>query len=337
METYMREQMSEEILRKAADLFQFKRDSISFLGGFENLVYLVQQPKQDYILRFVHSNHRSYHEVLAEIEFIDYLAHNGASVSTVIPSTNNHIVERISINDSNYFSAAVFEKAPGTYVQQHEKTPEFWEMFGTEVGRLHRLTKTFTPQHKRRQWHQEQIEDMADHCLEDDDAQIIDVYKTLKQRMMSFPNHIDNYGLIHTDLHFHNMYYHNNQLTFFDFDDSTYMHFVNDIAIVIYYSFQHLVVRENPISKEKLSKQVLAILIPFMKGYNKEHTIAKEEFYHLNDFLRYRATLLYIVLVNSGFKHHQEEGYRRFCNNQKEIALHHLMALDLDYLLAGLQ
>jgi Ser/Thr protein kinase RdoA (MazF antagonist) len=336
MEAYMRDQMTEDILKKAAVLYKLSRDTISFLGGFENFVYQVNKPDQAYILRLVHSNHRSYNEVLAELEFIDYLAHNGACVSTVIHSKQDHIVEQLFINKTEYFSVSVFEKAPGTYVKDIDKTPIFWEHFGVEVGRLHRLTKDFKPIHKRREWDQEDIEDLAERHLEEDDKEVVAIYRSLKKQIMTYPKHHDNYGLIHTDLHFHNMYYHDHQLTFFDFDDCTYMHFVSDIAIVIYYSFQHLVVGEHSLDKEDYNKQVKAVFSDFMNGYFKENHLAKEDLQHINTFLQFRAALLYIVLVASGFKYHKEEGYRKFCMHQKERALRNLMALDVDYLLEGI-
>lgn len=332
MEAYMKEHMTEDILNKTVELYQVQRENITFLGGFENFVYQVEGSNQSLIIRFVHSNHRTLLEVVAEIEFIDYLSRHGASVSTVIHSKNDNIVEQIPIDHNQYFSVSVFEKAPGTYVQDADKTTEFWEMFGSEVGRLHRLTKNFTPKNKRNHWFEERIEEMAERSLEEDDKEVLDLYITLKNRMMSLPRHKDNYGLIHTDLHFHNMYYHDHQLTFFDFDDSSYMYFISDIAIVIYYSFQHLVVGEHKVTKEEYNKRVQTVFSPFMKGYNKENHLAKEDFLALNDFIRFRAALLYIVLVASGFKHHEDERYRRFCIRQKERAIGDLMALDLEQL-----
>lgn len=336
MEAYMKDHMTEDILDKTAKLYQLQRENISFLGGFENFVYQVEDSNQSLIIRFVHSNHRTLLEVLAEIEFIDYLSHHGASVSTVIHSKNDKIVEQIQIDKAQYFSVSVFEKAPGNCVQDVDKTPDFWEMFGSEVGRLHRLTKNFKPKHKRNHWYEEKIDEMADRTLEEDDKEVLELYTELKQRMMSLPIYRDNYGLIHTDLHFHNMYYQDNQLTFFDFDDSSYMYFISDIAIVIYYSFQHLVVGEHKVSKEEYNRRVQAVFAPFMKGYYKENHLAKKDLLALNDFIRFRAALLYIVLVASGFKHHEDERYRRFCIRQKERALGDLMALDLNQLFQGL-
>ena len=48
---------------------------------------------------------------------------------------------------------------------------------------------------------------------------------------------IDSYGLIHTDLHFGNMYYDGQTLTIFDWDDACYKHFISDIAIILFYTF----------------------------------------------------------------------------------------------------
>lgn len=328
--------MNNDILQTAAKLYQFKTENISFLGGFENFVYEASKLGQDYIIRFVHSKHRPHNQVLAEIEFIDYLAQNQASVSTVVHSVNESIVENITIDSNNYFTVSVFEKAPGIYVPNEVMTPDFWTMFGTKVGRLHRLSKVFSPKHKRPHWYQEDFEGIAERALEDDDAQIITALQEIKQTILTFPSNHDNYGLIHSDLHFHNMYYDNGSLTFFDFDDATYKHFISDIAIVIYYNFSHKVVGQNKLSKLEYNTQVRDILEWFMAGYNTQNTLAKEELLRLNDFLQLRAVILYIVLVAAGYKHHEDEQYRKFCRDAKDRALNKKMQLDLDIVLQGL-
>ena len=100
MEHYMREHLTEDMIAEAARLYDVDPKTIHFLGGFENFVYEYTKHNQAYILRFVHSNHRSYDHVLAELEFIDYLHQHAASVSNVVHSIQNAIVERLPIDDT---------------------------------------------------------------------------------------------------------------------------------------------------------------------------------------------------------------------------------------------
>ena len=109
MEKHISESMNNEIIKKAANLFDVETSQINYHGGFENFIYMFTKNGSEYVLRFVHSDHRIFNHVLAEIEFIDYLDKHGACVSTVVESINHKIVEKIMINDKDYFSVSVFK------------------------------------------------------------------------------------------------------------------------------------------------------------------------------------------------------------------------------------
>ncbi len=309
--------LTESIIKESARLYDTTFESIKKIGGFENFVYEYNKDGEDYIIRYVHSSHRTKDQVFAELEFIDYLDKNDARVSTVVHSINDELVETISINANEYFIICVFEKASGTHVNRETLTDEFFEMFGKEVGKLHRLTKTFRPVHKRIQWYEDPMHFKAEECLPEKDIVIIERYKEVLARIKSIPTNVDNYGLIHTDLHFGNMFISDGELTFFDWDDSSYKHFLSDIAIVIFYQ------PGFPLEQEIMDKEAKRILVNFLKGYKKENTIDMELFKHFNDFLMLRSILLYVViheageeLINSGWGQNYIAKHRdRIINN----------------------
>ncbi len=103
------------------------------VGGFESFVFEFSDGSESYILRFVHSSHRVYEQVLAELEFIEYLDSNNSPVSTVIHSINNKTVEKIEIDDIRYLSVCVFEKAHEVLVTETDQTDEFFIMFGEKL------------------------------------------------------------------------------------------------------------------------------------------------------------------------------------------------------------
>ncbi|QMS84487.1 phosphotransferase enzyme family protein [Candidatus Xianfuyuplasma coldseepsis] len=330
MEQYMQQELTDKIIEQAAILYDADPTTITKIGGFENFVYEYHKNKQDYILRFVHSGHRTYDLVLAEIEFIDYLDHHDARVSTVVHSIHDKIAEKITINSEHYFTVSVFEKARGDLVKNEDLTAEFYQMFGREVGKLHRLTKTFNPKHKRPQWYEENFSDIANKYLQYD-SEIIDLYQQVEATIKSLPKSIDNYGLIHTDLHFGNMFYDGEKLTFFDFDDSAYKHFLSDIAIIIFYHFRGLDNRH-----EKYNEKVRFILHNVMKGYQLENMLDLEFFKHLNEFLLLRSVILYVVMTAAGFDQHENPRYREVHAYRREASINNWVAVDLDYVLEGL-
>jgi len=298
MEKRIKEAMNEKILDTGSNLFGYNIEDLEDLRGFENFVYGYTLNNKQYVIRFVHSLHRSYDMVLAEIEFIYYLDKHGASVSKLIPSKFERLVERIPLSDDNYFSVMVFTRAPGTFVKEEELTDEFFYKLGKEIGKLHSLSKTFNPSKRRLHWHQERyIEDNIQFLPEDDDI-VISKARNIRSKIQSIPTNRDNYGLIHTDLHFGNMYYDKGNLTFFDWDDSSYKYFVSDIAIILYYYF----VFQNRDEKDRIGK-TKEIMLPFMKGYNEENNLSPSIWNHLNDFMKLRETILYLVVKADDFGH----------------------------------
>lgn len=332
MEQHIKESITDDIVRQAGDFYGVSLEDISYHGGFENFIYVFEKDSKEYILRLVHNDHNIYEHVLAEIEFVDYLALHNACVSMVIKSKFNNIVEKIPIDDTHYFSVSVFVRGLGGWIREETKNPLFWEKFGEQVGLLHKLTKTYKPIHKRLHWQDNTLYQIASKVLEDD-AIIYDVLKTLKSKIVNLPKHLDNYGLIHTDLHFGNMVIDSSgALTFFDFDDAVYKHFISDIAIVIFYQFFD---RDIPL-KEK-SEQTVWILNNFLRGYQKQNTLPKEEWMHLNTFIILREITLYTAIKAGGPEVFNSEWGSRYIKTYRDQIIHGEPYIDLDYVLEHLE
>lgn len=287
MEKNIKDSMSQIVLEEARNFYDFAVKDLKDLRGFENFVYGFD----DYVIRFVHSSHRSFNLVLAEIEFIDYLSNNGAAVSTVIFSKLGNISERINIDESNYFTVSLFTKAPGSFVKKEEMSNELFGILGEDIARLHRLTKSFKPVHFRNEWDQENYIEIYGKYILPEDNVIFEKYSEIVHKLNNIKRSNSNFGLIHTDLHFGNMYISNNNLTFFDFDDSSYHYFVSDIAIVLYYYFVFTNKEDDRVEKTKI------ILPEIIKGYRKIHPISKVALLQLNDFLKLREIVIYLVLM----------------------------------------
>lgn len=295
MEKIIQEAMNDQVVKEAGVQYGIPFEDIKRLGGFENFIYEYKQKEKEYILRFVHSVHRSFELVFAELEFIDYLAHNGANVSTVVKTNKNELLFKILLPDGNYFSVCAFTKAPGTYVKREDLNDAFYEDFGKAVGKLHRLTKSYTPKHKRTHFFEEDYIDLGiKYCVEEDQF-VIDRAIEITEKLKNFDRDVDSYGLIHTDLHFGNMYYDGKQLTFFDFDDASYKHFISDIAIIIFYSFGI-----GKLTDKEIEDKTIELLVPFMKGYEKENKLDIKWMYLLNDFFMLRQVILYMVIYAAG-------------------------------------
>jgi Ser/Thr protein kinase RdoA (MazF antagonist) len=332
MEEHIRRAINNDIVSKAGKYFDVEFDKIKFHGGFENFVYVFKKNEIEYILRLVHSDHKVYEQVLGEIEFIDYLAHNGACVSTVIKSVNDNIVETIEINETAYFTVSAFVRGIGDRVRDNTKNPEFWKNLGEQTGLLHKLTKTFKPKHKRLVWEEDTLYKLAPQILSGDDKIIFEKLNERMNKICGFSKSINNYGLIHTDLHFGNMVIDDSgNLTFFDFDDSAYKHFISDIAIIIFY---HLGFRDT--SLEFKTERSLWILRNFFEGYNLQNNLSKEELLHLHDFFKLRELTLYTVIIAAGDEIVQSEWGQNFINIYRQKIIDDTPFVDVDYLIRNL-
>lgn len=286
MEKTVRDSMNNSIIKKALKYYDFEPEELKDFKGFENFVY----GYKDVVIRFVHSEHRTYDLVLAEIEFIDYLALNGASVTSVIKSKDGNISERIDCDNGHYFTVTLFTKAPGTFIKKEEMTPALFYSLGKDTGKIHHLTKQFKPTKRRYDWDQENYIEIYKKYLDKKDEIIITKAKNIQKKIKSIPKTNENYGLIHTDLHFGNIYLSDNNLTFFDFDDSSYKYLISDIAITFYYYFTF-----SNREADRTTKTI-ELLKPYLQGYLQYNQLDTDIFMHLNDFMKMRETILYLVI-----------------------------------------
>ncbi|MDC0558964.1 phosphotransferase [Candidatus Izimaplasma bacterium] len=331
MELLIKNAMNDKLIKDAAILYDVDVKDIKYVGGFENFVYEYNKDDKDYILRFVHSLHRTYDLVLAELEFIDYLDKNGAKVSTVVHSATNSLVERINLDDEYYFTICVFTKAPGRRIIKEDLTNEYYQMLGKELGKLHRLTKSYKPIHKRQLWCEETYLEQSTKFLQKKDAKIIDIYHNLIDLIKNLPQNIDNFGLIHTDLHFGNMLIDGGELTFFDWDDSSYKHFISDIAIIIFYRFSF---GDTP--QDVINSESVRMIRNLMIGYGKENSLNMDEFKMLNEFFLLRTIILYIVIHAAGEEDFNSEWGKRYISKYRDRILNNIPFLDLEMVLKGI-
>jgi Ser/Thr protein kinase RdoA (MazF antagonist) len=295
MEKIVQEAMNDSIIKASSFKYGVAFEKIKRLGGFENHIYEYEKDGREYVIRYVHSHHRSYELVFAELEFIEYLSKNGANVSTVIHTIDDELLFKVPANDGYYFTVCVFTKAKGTYVKSEDITDEFIVQFGQAVGMLHRLTKLYNPNFKRQHFYQDDYIEMGRRNLKEKDQFVIDRAIEITEKIKNYEQSIDDYGLIHTDLHFGNMYYDGSALTFFDFDDASYKHFISDIAIILFYKFGM-----GTLSDRAIEDKSIRFLSLFVRGYEKENTLDIAWYKRLNDFFMLRQVILYMVIHAAG-------------------------------------
>ena len=327
MDKFVNDLLTEDILKEVSKRYDVKRENLYFVGGFENYIYGFDRGEKSYVVRISHSSHRTIDEIKSELDFVFYLAKNGASVSMPIETISKQLVESIDAKDGSYFIISAFDKAQDRRAKIEDFSPEFFQAYGKVIGKFHKLTKSYVPSEgikERFVWYEDQVLVEAKKYLKEEDMRMIDILKELMDDIKKIPVTNDNFGLIHTDVHMGNFFItEDHKFTVFDFDDASYQYFISDIAIVLYY----LTWFTDPES-DRL-KYANFFMANFMDGYNTENKLSKEDFLTIDKFLKLREILIYIVIhktveLDSDFA-------RRYIPRYRERILNNVPYIDLDF------
>ncbi len=264
MDKQIKKRFSVDILRQATELFGISEDSLRALDGFESFIYEFDRGGEAGILRIGHSKRRGRSLVLAEAEFLAYLAAGGAAVATPVFSNSARYVEFVDDGQGDEFIATAFEKAAGRAPWEVGWTDERWRSYGRLIGRVHALSKKFRPSIpgiRRPDWDDEVMQDVARN-LPAGEAAVLRKYERLMESLHDLPRDSESYGLVHYDPHEGNLLMDvAGQLTLIDFDDCAYCWYVYDIAMVVFYS---------TMGKEDIPGFIDTFMPPFLRGYSQE-------------------------------------------------------------------
>ena len=237
---------TDDIRKEAMRRFGFTPVSLDVLPeASHSYVYDCERDGARRILKITHSMHRQPHNILGELEFINFLADGGVTAPRAIPSVSGNLVETIPIsraghsregeNPQDAFIVVAYEKAEGALVDWRKWTPQMFEQWGALIGRMHALAKDYEPSDeniRRRFWHED-----ADWNAD------LEVYRehpafgkkagSIRDWLLTLPTDRDSFGLIHSDLHQWNFFYHKGNILPFDFDNTHYDWFISDFTTVL--------------------------------------------------------------------------------------------------------
>lgn len=287
-----------EIAAEGAARFGLRPEELTFIGGFQNFVYLYTREGCKYILRFTPSTLRTQEGLEAELAWIRYLAENGMAVSESLPSAQGIAVERIPGETISFFATS-FKHAPGRKIGYPEclGNPGLYEQCGRLTGRLHELARSYKPLVKRHSWERnEYLVNARDYIPAEDEAVLI-ALERLKARLMALPVSPDNFGLIHGDINVNNFTIDDTgSITIYDFDECQYSWYAEDIAIQLYYMLY--VFGED--SKSERMVQYDVFIEHFEQGYAEDGRQLpngwKEQ---LPLFLRLREIIVFVGMNRS--------------------------------------
>lgn len=293
MEQEIRERYSKSILSQAMRAYQIDQAGLQELDGFESFIYEFQRSDGPGILRISHSIRRPPEMIQAELDWISHLHQHGVGVSRPLPSVSGNWVESLEDGQGGFFLTAAFEKAPG----EPHRGPDWskrllWE-YGNQIGRMHQLAIGYQPSNPA--WRRPDWNDPLHHEVEafipQQEVGIRRLYREAIQRISKLPVEDEAYGLIHQDAHRGNFFVdQEGKITFFDFDDSSYSWFVEDIALVLFYAVMG---QQDPAGFTE------EFLNGFLPGYFAAYDLDQKWFKEIPLFMKMRELDLYAVIHRS--------------------------------------
>ncbi|GAA4831438.1 hypothetical protein GCM10023310_05800 [Paenibacillus vulneris] len=208
-------------------------------AGGRNLVYRCEKEGADgKIIRIAYLNDRSREELLGEMEYIRYLFEHGGSVSNVVSSRKGNLLEEITHNNHTFF-VCLFEKAKGKrLVENHyryrEGVPitEYYYNCGKVLGKLHQLSKEYTPVHRRYSFFDKYNAEYIDKLIPGSLSLLKEKLAELLKTLEGLDRNPESFGMIHFDYNDGNytIDFATGQITVYDFDNACYGWYMYDLA-----------------------------------------------------------------------------------------------------------
>jgi len=293
----MNNTFSENDLLQIARRFDRKAESVEFLRKSHNYTYKVICSNNSFILRISSDEHRTINQVLSEIDFQLYLYENGASVVSPLFTCDDEKSFVVVINKHKYIAAA-FSLASGLNWDNRPSdcTPERLINTGKELGKIHRLSMKYNPEHvgKRRLWNESQHLIKAYELFRSYDEKLYSDFVEYMDYMNKLPKDNHSFGLTHGDyLGSNYMIDENNHVTVFDFDECEYSWYVADIAICMHCTL----IGPDPTKLESKTELAEVMLYNLAVGYISENKLSKDMIMNLQLLFKMRDFIYFSTIL----------------------------------------
>lgn len=264
------------------------------LGGFHNHVYLVKGDS-DFVLRVSTAQHRSLGATGAEVDFLRYLAANGASVARPLQGLDGRFVYECQQEGCSWVITAFSVARGRDWRNRGSDEGDRLIRIGKTIGKIHRLSRAYQPTgHRlRRQWHESQHMAKAEALLRHYDPRLAGIFQEYLGEMKRLPQDGAGFGLIHGDYLFSNYHVDGNDVIVFDFDECEYSWFMYDIAVCMYY----YLLGGNPSELPGKTQEAEEMLCHLLRGYLQENEMDVfwikniDLFFQMREFVLLSTTL----------------------------------------------
>ena len=260
-----------------AALYGFKREAVAFITISQNYVFRIATEDRLVIARVTEPDHRSRSEIIAELEWIDFLKSHRVNACGPVEFDKRDICETLESNDRQYH-CVLFEHAPGRPLSGADLAPTFYRNYGKLLGQLHRLSMQYDPPSacRRPQWHENRLYTRdPEMYLPSEQSGVIELIKELVAKGKSLLKTNLPSALVHLDVHTGNIFLDSGSLHLFDFDNCSYGFLANDIAKALHASVftkhrRESISDHSPFYSPLIDEALAHVCAPFWEGYGTE-------------------------------------------------------------------
>lgn len=300
------------IISELYDLEGYEIRVIKAHDGGRNVAYNCEKEGADAkIIRIAFLDDRKPEDFLSEVEYIRYLYEQGGSVSNVISSRNGKLLEEISYDNHSFF-ICVFEKAKGKLLvdnnyRYREGIPitEYFYNCGKVLGKMHHLSKRYTPVHCRYSFFDKYNAEYIDRLIPDSLFLLKERLAELLNSLEELDKNRESFGMVHFDYSDGNYMidFDTGQITVFDFDNSCFCWYMYDLANVWTHGVGWIQFEQNAEKRKKFMEDYFETVLA---GYKTETEIESSMLEKLPLFIK--ATIMesiidaFEVMKNNGME-----------------------------------
>jgi Ser/Thr protein kinase RdoA (MazF antagonist) len=272
--------------------------SITPLSVAKNRVYRFDRGETPSVLRLIDAARREADVVEAELDWLRYLHAHGAPVAIPVPSERGRLVEPVAGPHGRTWNASVFpfiEGRPPEFVASGALQAPRIGSTGEVLGRIHRLTASFSPRDGRRRfrWSDVDLPALADRYVAKSHRPLVERIDETWQWLKTLPETAEaGFGLIHGDYHAMNLLEARDGIHVIDFDAAQYSWKQVDVAHMMAMTLRPFA--EQPV--EARAQRAGEMFQALVRGYSREHRFERDWVRDLPRFMHF-ADLRYCLIL----------------------------------------
>lgn len=278
------------ILKQANSYYHVNFVRENNMGESGNKVFEVQRDESTFILKVTPYDSIEEKHIEMQLQWVEYLSKHMSGIFKPIRSVHHRLFEVIVIADKQYIMF-LQEKAFGALVDINDSS-EFNEVLfhnlGVLMGNMHKWTKSYKGNVSDPYfvWDNDTYSWRGNVPIKDDEVRLFD--QKYKDEINRLPQSLDNYGIIHYDIHTNNFFVDNGSITLFDFDACQFNWYAADIASTVFFMVQAVCGPLKHLSEKDRTAFAESYLTAYLTGYMKTNTISEYWLHTIDLFMKYQ-------------------------------------------------